>query len=125
EGARPGEEGAAAARGSATPAAEDRLRAQARLLDPGRCLAAWRARAVRARRPRTRHPRAAGLLPPRRGATRPRRPRLRPRGPKPPALGLARLHALARAACRAHTRAARQSRAARTRSLSELPDFGL
>src|SRR5205085_9642849 len=103
EGARAREEGAAPARGGAAPAAEDRLRAQARLLDPRRRVAPRRVGAVRARRPLARDAGAPGLLPARRGGTRPRRPRLRPRGPQPPALGPARLHALARAARRAHS----------------------
>src|SRR5207244_8035787 len=102
EGARAREEGAAPARGRAAPAAEDRPRAQARLLDPRERLAARRAGAVRARRPLARDRRAPGLLPAGRGRTCPRRPRLGPRGPKPTALGPPRLHALAPEPRRAH-----------------------
>ena len=66
QGARPLEEAAAAPSGRAAAAARGRARPQARLLDPGRRLAARRARAVRARDAVRRHDPPPGLLPARR-----------------------------------------------------------
>ena len=57
--------------------------------------------------------RAPGLLPPRCGHAAPRRPRRRPRGSQSPTLGPARVHALARAPCRARPAGALTSRSAR------------
>ena len=90
--------------------------AQARVLDPGRGLAPRRARAVRPRDALGGDAPAPGLLPPGGGDAADRRPRRWPRGPEPPALGPARVHALARAArgadpggaARAEARSARE-----------------
>ena len=113
--ARPAQEGAATQGGRAARAEPDRARQEARLLDPGRGLAARRARAVRPRDAERRDAAPSGLLPAR-GRDRADRPARRRRGgPLAPALGPARVHALARAPRGARARAA--ARAARLRAL--------
>ena len=88
--------------GRAAAAARGRARPQARLLDPGGGLAARRPRAVRARDALGGHAAPAGLLPARGGHARARRARRRPRRSLAPAVGPARVHALARASRRRH-----------------------
>ena len=109
-GARAAQEGAAAQGGRAARPEPDRARQEARLLDPGRGVAARRARAVRARDAVAGLASPPGLLPARGREHAARPPRRRPGGPLPPALGPAGLHALARATRRAEPEALREPR---------------
>src|SRR5262249_54119983 len=86
---------------------------------------ARRAGTVRTRDPRRGDAPAAGLLPARGGGVGPRPACLRPGGSLAPAVGPARVHALARAPRRARARAAPQRARGGARPLTELPDFGL
>ena len=110
QGARAAQEDPPAQGGRAADPARAPAPAQARLLDPGRGLAARRPRAVRARDALGRDAAAPGLLPARGRDAADRRPRRGPRGPEPPALGAARVHALARAARGAGSGALREPR---------------
>src|SRR5205823_1527134 len=125
QGARAREEGAAAEGGGAAAADRGRTRSQARLLDPGRGLAARRAGAVRPRHAVTREPAPPGLLPGATGHAADRRARRGPGGLEPPAVGAARLHALVRAARRAGAAAARVGADGSARGVSTLPTLQL
>src|SRR5262249_33436487 len=81
----------------AAAAARDRARQEARVLDPSRGVAARRARAVRTRDAVRRDIAAAGILRASSGAGVARRACRRPGGSEPSAVGIARVHALARA----------------------------
>src|SRR5438477_358796 len=97
QGAWSREEGAAAEGGRAAPAARDCARPQTRLLDSRRRLAPRRARSVRARDALAGDAALTGFL---RAEARPaatRRARRRRAGLEPPALGIARVHAVVRA----------------------------
>src|SRR5262249_51472467 len=97
QGTGPLEEALAAQGCGAAPSRADRQRAQTRLLDSRRRLAARRPGAFRARDARARSAPARGLPAARAGRTTARRARVRQAGLEPPALGPARVHALARA----------------------------
>src|SRR5207342_2081244 len=98
QGARTAQEDSPPQGGSAPDPVRAPGPAQARVLDPGRGLVAGRPRAVRPRDALGGDAPAPGLLPAGGGDAADRRPRRRPRGPEPPALGAARIHAVARAA---------------------------
>src|SRR5439155_25586831 len=83
------------------------------LLDSGGRVAQGRARAVRPGDAFAPDAAAPGLLQSRGGRAPARRSRRRPRGSQPPALGPARLHALARAARRAAATGGVKARSAR------------
>ena len=85
----------------------DRARPQARLLDPGRCVARGRVGAVRARHPVGGRPAPAGLLPTGAGASPARRARRRQAGLEPATVGPPGVHALVRAPRRASTHLAK------------------
>src|SRR5439155_25432120 len=83
--------------GRAAPPAFDRPRTEAGILDPGRRVAARRARAVRPRGAVSGHGPTPGILPAAGGHPVDRRPRLGPRGSLTAALGAALVRVLARA----------------------------
>ena len=107
------QEGAVAQGCRSTPAAPDRAGQEARLLDSRSGLASRRARAVREGDPLRGRAAASRLLPPPGCDKAARRPCRRPGGPQPPALGTARVHAVARAARRAGSAGSSATRSAR------------